>query len=155
MSDELLKHAHREYMNSGIEQRKNDILAEYGDQQKSKHMVNRVTANRTRRCGKKDTILTTQCLHTNNNLHFFLQRARFSGTPIRRQSSPSSITYDRTLDHTSAGSGLTGRGRGNSGNKTKLPGVRASGLGCKKIAGVSVYTPARLMVCVCVCIGRW
>jgi hypothetical protein len=93
-------------------------------------------------------MLTTQGLHTNNNSHFFLKCARFSGTPIRK-SAPSSITYDRTLDHTSAGSGLTGRGRGNSGNKTNLPGVRASGLGCKKMAGVSVYVPARLMMCRC------
>ena len=95
---------------------------------------------------KKDTILTTQGLQTNNNPHCFLKRARFSVKPIR-PSAPSSITYERTLDHSSAGSGLTGRGRGNSGNKTSLPGVRASGLGCKKIAGVSVYVPARLMVC--------
>lgn len=91
-------------------------------------------------------MLTTQGLHTNNNSHCFFKHARFSGTLIQ-PSVPSSITYDRTLDHTSAGSGLTGRGRGNSGNRTNLPGVRASGLGCRKItvAGVSVYVPARLM----------
>src|SRR6267154_1030916 len=110
-----------------------------------------VRRNRTRHSlpfgsvGRKNIYitLTTQGLHTNNNSHFFLKHARFSGRPM--QSAPSSITYDRTLDHTSSGSGLTGRGRGNSGNKTNLPGVRASGLGCKKIAGVSVYVPARLM----------
>ena len=95
----------------------------------------------------KDTILTTQSLHTNNNSHFSLTRARLSGILVR-SSSPSSTTYDRTLDHTSSGSGLTGCGWGNRGSKRKLPGVRASGLGCRNIAGVSVYMPARLMVCV-------
>lgn len=152
MSDELLKRAHREDMDSGIEQREDDILTDKIISKVKTHGI-RISRNRTRHSlpfdsvgRKKDTILTTQGLHTNNNSHFFLKRARFSGTPIR-ESAPSSITYDRTLDHTSAGSGLACRGRGSSGSKTSLPGVRASGLGCKKIAGVSVYMPARLMMC--------
>jgi len=63
-------------------------------------------------------------------------------------SSWSLTTYDRTFDHTSTGSGLSGCGWGNKGSKTKLPGVRASGLGRRKIAGDSVYVLAMLIICV-------
>ena len=41
---------------------------------------------------------------------------------------------------------MAGRGWGSKGNKTKLPGARASGLGRRKTAGVSVYVPATLMI---------
>src|SRR6266404_6600276 len=88
--------------------------------------------------------LTTHGLQMNKSLHLSLKRTRFSETPMRPSSS--SITYDRTFDHTSAGSGLTGRGRGNRGSKRKLPGWRESGLGFRKTAGDSVYTPARLIL---------
>ena len=42
---------------------------------------------------------------------------------------------------------MADRGWGSKGNKMKLPGVRASGLGRRKTAGVSVYVPATLMIC--------
>ena len=96
---------------------------------------------------RKGTLLTAQDLHTNSSFHLFLKSARLSGTPTRL-SSWSLITYDRTFDHTSAGRGMTGLGWGNKGSKIKLPGERASGLGCRKIAGVSVYVLAMLMICV-------
>jgi hypothetical protein len=41
---------------------------------------------------------------------------------------------------------MTGLGWGNKGSKIKLPGVRASGLGFRKIAGASVYVLAMLMI---------
>jgi len=93
------------------------------------------------------TLLTAQDLHTNSSFHLFLKSARLSGTPTRL-SSWSLMTYDRTFDHSSAGRGMTGLGWGNKGSKIKLPGERASGLGCRKIAGVSVYVLAILMICV-------
>ena len=158
MGDKSLKIVHGENVHPRIEQRKDDSLAKMmskmsntwqQDKKKSDGLRTRIRhpSPLDSFARRKGTLLTAQDLHTNSSFHLFLKSARLSGTPTRL-SSWSLITYDRTFDHTSAGRGTTGLGWGNKGSKMKLPGVRASGLGCRKMAGVSVYVLAMLMICV-------